>query len=156
VILIYFWFFINIETIKEGGDMKAKAIPVTVKREQIIRRVNFLKKLPTKSNLIGRIREDVVEKILIEMVKNKEIKSYLKTSSSYTSTFADIFEGIDFYIIKVAETGYKVFKISVTGPRWVAERIKYHPEVPVVVVDLKNHNIFSNVEEQIRRILSTH
>ncbi len=88
---------------------------------------------PNRSRKIGILRQDIVDAVLGYLKEKGVITFYLKTESF---SWADLIDGIDFYVVVIKEQ-YVTVPISVTGPLWIKSHLERHPEVPVVSVDLR-------------------
>ena len=80
---------------------------------------------------IGKEREKRVLAVL-QKLKEEGIINFVPTGNL---SFGDITRGIDFFIVYVGDTIYKVCALSVTGERWVEKHKQRHPEVPIIAVD---------------------
>lgn len=63
------------------------------------------------------------------------IRDFLQTGDL---SFQDIVEGIDFFIVYIDSTRYRICPLSVTGERWVGEHRDRHPEIPVITINLSD------------------
>ncbi len=89
---------------------------------------------PNRARAVGILRQDIVREVLNQLKNRGLIKFYLQTEAF---SWADLVEGIDFYIVVIKER-YITIPISVTGPFWIRSHLTRHPDIPVVAVDLRN------------------
>ncbi len=83
--------------------------------------------------MVGILRQDIVDDILVYLQGKGSIFFYLETEAF---SWADLIDGVDFYIVVIKER-YIAIPISVTGPFWIKSHLERHPDVPVVSVDLR-------------------
>jgi hypothetical protein len=124
-----------------------------VSLRKLFEKVNSLRRVYTRNNITGKSREEIVTHVLQSLKKEGEIRDFIRTSSSENVGWADLIEGIDFYVVKI-NSQYRVFAISVTGPSWVDAHLSRHPEVPIVIVDLKDKDVFQRTREQFLKIFN--
>jgi len=96
----------------------------------------------------GDEREALVEEILKKMQSNKLILSYIKVPKF---SYADIKDGIDFYLI-VMRLGRVVIPLQVTGPHFVSKHKMRHPEIHIVSVP-EGEDKKECIYNQIKRII---
>jgi len=104
---------------------------------------------PRWKTKVGKLREKMVSDVLSNMKENKEISDFL-SSGNLSST--DIFDGIDFYIV-IIDKEYKSIPISVTGPDFVEEHKRKHPDIPVVAVKLSSS--YEEIRTKILEIINS-
>ncbi len=101
-----------------------------------------IEKFPEKQ-VIGDLREKKVLKALINLKNQGLIRDFIRTEKL---SYSDVMLGIDFYCIFVNKK-YQVCSFSVTGSQWVETHFKKHPEIPIVVIDIKESQ--SSIERKI-------
>ncbi len=82
---------------------------------------------------LGKQREERVDVILRELKEEGVIRNFVPTGNL---SFRDKKKRIDFFIVYVGDTSYKVCALSVTREGWVEEHKQRHPETSVIAVDL--------------------
>ena len=80
---------------------------------------------------LGKQREKRVSAVLQELEK-EGIITFVPTGNL---SFGDIKKGVDFFVVYVGDTSYKVCALSVTGERWVEKHRQRHPETSVIAVN---------------------
>jgi hypothetical protein len=108
---------------RKGGIMTVKEL-----RDKVIAEAQW-----DRSRAVGILRQDIVDAILGHFKDKGIIALYLKTKAF---SWADLIDGVDFYIVVIKDQ-YVTIPISVTGPFWIRDHLKRHPDVPVVSVDLR-------------------
>jgi hypothetical protein len=98
--------------------------------------------------VIGRLREDNVEKALRLLRRRREIAGYVRTTHGDVS---DVIYGVDFYVVRVALTSREVLKFQVSGPWFVEDHRQHHPEVPVI--EVTGEETIATIVERIRVLL---
>lgn len=88
---------------------------------------------PVITQVVGTAREELVGKILDSMKRAGTIHDYLKTGKL---SFADVANGIDFYVVVRGEGALRTFKIDVAGPNASVARRQRQQRSQVVSVDL--------------------
>ncbi|MBU2219856.1 hypothetical protein KJ784_00955 [Patescibacteria group bacterium] len=78
---------------------------------------------------VGKRRQEKIILLLQELKEEGIIRDFLQTSDL---SFQDIVKGIDFFIVYVDSTRYRICSLSVTGGRWLEEHKCRHPEIPVI------------------------
>jgi hypothetical protein len=97
----------------------------------------------------GDRREGLVFDVLAKMKKEKQILEFIKTPKF---GYADIIDGIDFYIV-VMRLERVVIPIQVTGLHLVEGHRKSHPLIPIVVVSEEEEDMKESVKGQILEII---
>lgn len=115
-------------------------------RERILKRAMSD---PPGSAERGDKREDLVFNVLAKMKKEGRVLEFIKTPKF---GYADIVEGIDFYLI-IMRSERIVIPIQVTGIHLVEEHRKNHPLIPIIVVSEKDENMEEFVKNQILEII---
>jgi len=67
-------------------------------------------------------------------------------------SFQDIVEGIDFFIVYIDSTRYRICPLSVTGRRWLEEHKLRHPEIPVI--DIEENDTAASVKSKIMEAIN--
>ncbi len=98
---------------------------------------------------IGRRREQRTAVVLQEMKNEGLIRDFLPTGDL---SFQDIMEGIDFFIVYIGSTRYKICPLSVTGKRWLKEHKRRHPEIPVI--DIAENDMAASVKNKIMEVIN--
>ena len=88
---------------------------------------------------IGRKRQEKTSLLLQELKEEGSIHDFLPTGDL---SFQDIMEGIDFFIVYIDSTRYKICPLSVTGERWIGGHQDRHPEIPVIAINLSDTSAF--------------
>ncbi len=81
---------------------------------------------------LGKQRKEKVSAVLQEL-EEEGVINFVPTGNL---SFGDKKKRIDFFIVYVGDTSYKVCALSVTGEGWVEEHKQRHPETSVIAVDL--------------------
>jgi hypothetical protein len=97
----------------------------------------------------GNRREDLVFDVLAKMKKEKQILEFIKAPKF---GYADIIDGIDFYIV-IMRLERIVVPIQVTGLHLVEGHRKSHPLIPIVVVSEEEEDTEKAVTDQILEII---
>ncbi len=98
---------------------------------------------------IGKKRQDKMISSLQELKKGGIIHDFLQTGDL---SFQDIVEGIDFFIVHIGSTRYKICPLSVTGKRWLEEHKRRHPEIPVI--DIAENDTAASVKSKIMEAIN--
>ena len=98
---------------------------------------------------LGKRREERVSAVLRELKEEGVIRNFVPTGNL---SFGDIKRGIDFFVVYVGDTSYRVCSLSVTGERWVDKHKTRHPETSVITVDFleKSDSIKHKIIEAIK------
>jgi len=92
--------------------------------------------IDTSKNL-GMVREEIVSSACEEIQKEFQAqKRFFEFIRSERYGFADVIDGVDFYIIVLKQGVRKVFPINVTGPRWISDKQMKHPENCIISISL--------------------
>jgi len=89
--------------------------------------------LPRHRSELGEKREDMAKRALQELKEDGLIYNFLPTRSL---SWADVAEGVDFFIIYVGKR-YRVCRLGVTGRGWVEIQKRKHPENQIIFIDLE-------------------
>lgn len=100
--------------------------------------------------VLGRFREDCVEKALRILRRRREIAGYVRTTHG---DVADVIYGVDFYVVCVTPTSREIRKFQVTGPAYAANHRHHHPDVPVI--EVTGEESIASIVERIRAHLQT-
>jgi len=96
------------------------------------------------SREVGRKRQEKMTSLLQELKDGRIIRDFLPTGDL---SFQDIVEGIDFFVVYIDRTRYRICPLSVTGEKWVVEHKLKHPEVPVI--DIAENDTAASVKSKI-------
>ncbi len=98
---------------------------------------------------IGRRREQRAAGVLQKMKNEGLIRDFLPTGDL---SFQDVVKGIDFFIVCIDNTRYRICPLSVTGERWLEEHKRRHPEIPVI--DIAENDTAASVKRKIMEVIS--
>lgn len=79
---------------------------------------------PPDVDFVGCFREEAVKDVLQEMKERKEIIDFLPTSKF---SWADVKEGVDFYVIVVGAGRRRVLPVSVLNSKYIEAEREKHP-----------------------------
>lgn len=105
---------------------------------------------PPDADFVGCFREETVKEVLQEMKERKEIIDFLPTGKL---SWADVKEGVDFYVIIVGAGRRRVLPISVLNSKYIEAERQNHPRNFFVGV---NENMSKGkIRQAVRRQLQT-
>ncbi len=116
-------------------------------REEIRKRRQSPQEL--RSYEIGRKRQEKMSSLLQELKEGGIIRDFLPAGDL---SFQDIVKGIDFFIVYVDRTRYRICPLSVTGERWLEEHKRRHPEISVI--DIAENDTAVSVKNKIMEMIN--
>ncbi len=101
-----------------------------------------------RSYKIGKQREEKTGAILQEMKDEGLIRDFLPAGDL---SFKDIKKGIDFFVVYIDSTRYRICPLSITGKGWVEKHKRKHPEIPVI--DIAENDTAASVKRKILKVI---
>lgn len=107
---------------------------------------------PSDADFVGSFREEVVRKVLTEMKERKEIVDFLPTGKF---SWADVRDGVDFYVIVIGVSRRRVLPISVLNLNYLEAEKRKHPRNFFVGVNdnMSKRKIRRTVRRQLQMIV---
>ncbi len=125
-----------------------KRIKFLALREEIKRK----RKSPMElwSYKVGRRREQRTAVVLQEMKDEGLIRDFLPAGDL---SFSDIEKGIDFFVVYIGSTKYRICPLSVTGEEWVQKHRDQHPEIPIIAINLSDTS--ASIKSKIMEVINS-